>query len=256
MPYTTNKLRTVLNAGQRAVGVTAQFASPEVVEVAGHLGFDFIWIDAEHGTMDLTTVVHMIRAANATGVSTLIRVPDSNPTFISRLLDAGADGIIVPHVRTKADAEAIVASAKYAPLGRRAACPTIRATGHGAIPWEEYSTAADRDVHVWGIIEDVDGVTNIDEIVQVPGLDGLIFGPFDLSVDAGLNGDRTHPTIKEYGRRVHAAAARAGVEVMALVKFEDGGLEAAIARGAKVFMVGGDRGHLLNSWRSALARVR
>src|SRR5271165_7240740 len=109
MTYVTNKLRKLLNEGKVALGVTVQLGSPENVEIAGHLGYDWVWIDAEHGTMDLNMIASLIRAARATGISSVVRVPDQTPSFITRVLDAGADGIIVPHVESKAIAEAVVA---------------------------------------------------------------------------------------------------------------------------------------------------
>ena len=150
MTYVTNKLRKLLNDGKVALGVTVQLGSPENVEIAGHLGYDWVWIDAEHGTMDLNMIANLVRAARATGISSVVRVPDHTSSFITRVFDAGADGIIVPHVKSKAIAEAVVAAAKFGPDGSRGGCPSTGATGHSVFNWNEFWPAANRDTHVWG----------------------------------------------------------------------------------------------------------
>ena len=196
MRIPSTRIRNKLKSDQAAFGVTLQMPSPDEVEIAGHAGLDYIWIDAEHGTMDLGDINVMVRAADAVGIDSIVRVPDQTPSFVQRVLDTGATGILVPHMRTPEDARAIVAAATYAPPGIRGACPTIRAFGHMSANWAEDLSRARKDVLVFGLIEDIEGVENI-EAIAAAGLDAVMFGPFDLAVTLGLDGNVQHPKIVE-----------------------------------------------------------
>jgi 2-keto-3-deoxy-L-rhamnonate aldolase RhmA len=229
-----NSYRAALVARKTAVGFTVQMCSPEIVEAAGYAGYDFVWVDAEHGTLDLSSLVSMFRAAEAAEIATIVRVPDLNASFIARVLDAGANGIIGPHVRSKTDVEALVRATKYAPAGNRGACPSTRATGHSAASWAEFARHADRDTIVWALIEDADGVENIDEIVTVSGLDAILFGPFDLSQSLGHCGAIDAPEVLKLQSRVRAACERTRVELVSLVNWEPGGLAGARSRNARI----------------------
>src|SRR5690242_302960 len=96
------RIRNKLEAGGRAFGIRLQLPSPDIVEIAGYAGADFVWLDAEHGTMDVGDIGQMVRAADASGTDVIVRVPDHSASFIQRVLDTGAAGIIAPHVRTLA----------------------------------------------------------------------------------------------------------------------------------------------------------
>ena len=251
------RIRTKLEAGERAYGVTFQLPSPELVEVAGYTGYDFAWIDAEHGTMDLGDINHLIRAADASGIDAIVRVPDHSASFIQRVLDAGATGIMAPHLRTAEDAAAIVAAAKFEPQGIRGACPATRAVGHLTDDWATDRLRADRDTLVFGLIEDVEGVENVQSIAAVPGLDGLVFGPFDLAMALGLDGDVSHPDIEKMRLEVVNATRDAGIEYVAIAGFGAGGsLEGIAAAGSRIVNVTGDRGFFYTVLKSSLASTR
>jgi 4-hydroxy-2-oxoheptanedioate aldolase len=251
-----NSYRAALAAGKNAVGFTVQMGSPEIVEAAGYTGYDFVWVDAEHGTLDLSLLVSMFRAAEAAEIATIVRVPDLNSSFITRVLDAGANGIIGPHIRSKTDMEALVQATKYAPAGNRGACPSTRATGHSAVGWVEFSRHADQDTIVWALIEDADGAENIDEIVTVSGLDAILFGPFDLSQSLGHCGAINAPEVLKLQSRVRGACERAGVELVSLVNWEPDGLAGARSRNARVLVGSSDRGLITQGMRANLAALR
>ena len=166
------RIRNKLDAGERVFGITVQLPSPDIVELAGYAGLDFAWIDAEHGTMDLGDINQLVRAADASGIDAIVRVPDHSPSFIQRVLDLGATGIMAPHVRTVAEAAGLVAAAKFAPAGIRGAWPATRAVGHLTFDWTRDYRRANEDVLVFGLVEDVEGVENVDAIAKA-GLDGL-----------------------------------------------------------------------------------
>ena len=248
------RIRSKLEAGERVFGITAQLPSPDVAEIAGYAGLDFVWIDAEHGTMDLGDINQLIRAADAAGIDSIVRVPDHNPSFIQRVLDAGATGIMAPHVRSVADAAAVVSAAKFSPAGIRGACPATRAVGHLTFEWPTEYRRANADVLVFGLIEDAEGVDNVEAIARESGLDGLVFGPFDLSQEAGLEGNVGHPDIEKMHQRVTAAARAAGIEYVALPGWEFGGIE-QLAQNGRIFNVTGDRGALFMAFRTAHAEL-
>ena len=129
------RIRGKFDTGEPVFGAAIQLYSPEVVEIAGYRGLDFVWLDAEHGTMDVRDIADLVRAADAAGIDAIVRVPDGTPSFILRVLDSGAAGVVVPHMRTSEDAAAVVAACKYAPEGNRGACPTTRVVGHSSMDW-------------------------------------------------------------------------------------------------------------------------
>jgi 2-keto-3-deoxy-L-rhamnonate aldolase RhmA len=251
----SRRIRNKLETGERVFGVTIQLAGPDNVEIAGSAGLDFVWIDAEHGTMDLGDINGLLRAADAVGVDSIVRVPDHNPSFIQRVLDAGATGIMAPHVRNVADGASIVAAAKFAPAGIRGACPATRSVGHLTSDWPTAYRRANDDVLVFGLIEDPEGVENVEDIAQESGLDGLLFGPFDLAQTFGLDGDIAHPEIVKMHDRVTAATREAGIEYVALGGWEPGEPE-DWAKNGRMFNVSGDRGLLHVGFTMALNDMR
>lgn len=251
------RIRTKLESGERAYGATFQLPSPELVEIAGYTGYDFAWIDAEHGTMDLRDINALIRAADGSGIDSIVRVPDHNPSFIQRVLDAGATGIMAPHIRTAEEAAALVAAAKFEPQGIRGACPATRAVGHLTENWVADYRRANQDTLVFGLIEDVEGVNNAHEIAATPGLDGLVFGPFDLAMALGLDGDVSHSDIDKMRAKVLDAIQAAGIEYVAIVGFGAGGsLEGISASGSRIVNVTGDRGFFYTALKQSLAGTR
>lgn len=251
-----NNIRARHAAGEIAIGATVQMASPESIEMVGIVGYDFVWIDAEHGTMDLTTLVELIRAADAVGITSVVRVPDHSPSFISRTLDAGALGILAPRVRNKTEAENLVKAIKYGPSGERGACHCVRASGHFTEEWKEYRARADRDTMLWVLIEDQDGADNIEEIVSVPGVDAVLFGPFDMSQALGYEGDIANEKVRALLKRVQEATSKAGVELISMAGWEPGGLDGVLNRKAKIVLDGVDRQILISGFRRYFEQMR
>lgn len=257
MRIAPRNIRTKLEAGERAFGSTIQFPYPEIVEVVGYTGFDYAWLDAEHGTMDLSQIAELIRAADASGVDSIVRVPDQNTAFIGRVLDAGATGIMVPHVDSVSVAEAVVAATKFSPRGTRGACPSVRWLGHLTDDWGADYRRADQDTLVFGLIEDVKGVEDVEAIARVPGLDGLVFGPFDLAMELGCEGEINHPDVVAMHDKVVNAARAAGIHyVAAAAAWEPNGNQGVVDADARVVNVTGDRGLLVVAHRQSLADIR
>lgn len=254
-----NRIKSLLSEGGIPVGAFVQMACPEIVEAAGHAGYDYVWIDGEHGSFGMETIVSMIRAAEATGLTSMVRVPSHDPTTIARVLDAGAQGVIVPQVATRADAEQVVQAARYCnrdwPDGKRGACPLIRAAGHQTLHWKEYAAAANDNVMVWLLVETVEGLANLEDILTVQGVDAIVLGAFDLAVSMGLDGDRYHPDVVAKLDGMIDVVRRHGVDVVGLL-FDasvDDMKEAKahyVESGCRIIVAGSDRRIISNALHS------
>jgi 4-hydroxy-2-oxoheptanedioate aldolase len=162
-----NPVKEKIRRGEAVVGAFCNIPSPAAVEILGLLGFDFVIIDAEHGIPDLETVEHMIRAAEATGITPLVRIALNLQQNILRYLDAGAMGIQIPLINSAPEAEAVVRAAKYPPMGRRGLA-AVRAAGYGiGRPLGEYVRMANEETLVIVQVETVDAVRNAAVIVKV-----------------------------------------------------------------------------------------
>ncbi len=207
--------------------------------------------------MDLSIIASLIRAADAARIDSIVRVPDHSSSFIHRVLDAGATGVLVPHVRSRDDAEAIVAATKYAPVGVRGACPGTRGAGRGIEAWTATYEKANAETIVWALIEDVEGVDAIEQIVSVPGLDALLFGPIDLAQTLGLGGDLTDPKIQAMAAQVTKAADAAGVQLIAgPILTKHGGGEAARLRDARIVLGEIDITLLVNGFQESIVSLK
>ncbi|HEX3724293.1 MAG TPA: aldolase/citrate lyase family protein [Nitrolancea sp.] len=190
-----NLVRQKLQAGEVVIGCFVGFPSPEVVELCGHSGYDFVLIDAEHGAITPASAYHMVLAAEASGTVPLIRVPHNEPSIILRYLDIGAAGVMVPQVNSAAEARAVVEAVKYHPHGKRGLAPTRAASyGFGAT-LTEYTEISNRETIVIAQMENIVGVENVPEIIEVPGIDVLLIGPSDLAQSMGYPGQLGHPEV-------------------------------------------------------------
>ncbi len=191
-----NRVKEAIRKTGLAMGTFIQTASPENAEIAAACGFDFLILDMEHGSFGIDQLVHLIRGVQVGGATPVVRLPDHTETNIYKVLDAGATGILMPGVSTAEQAEKIARAAHYAPGGTRGACPRVRAAAHGVYPWEKHVRWSEENVMVWLIIESLEGLRNLEKIVQTPGIDAVGFGAFDLSQDMGLQGQTAHPKVR------------------------------------------------------------
>ncbi|RSZ63830.1 aldolase [Corynebacterium hylobatis] len=213
-----NRILAHLRAGTTSTGVNVQTNSPEIVEMVGYAGFDHVMIDWEHGSFGTDAVVAMIRAAQLTEVTPIIRIPSDDPVWIKRVLDAGALGVVVPHISTREQAETAVNAARYrtdGTHGARGACPSVRAASHMAANWREFVHRSNENIFVALAIESPEGVAALDEILEVPGIDAIFLGTFDLAHEMGFYGDNSAAEVVEQIDRIIAATRKAGVPLFA-----------------------------------------
>lgn len=258
-----NRLKVAKNADKPLIGPVVQLASPEVVEMVGVAGFDFVWIDCEHGSMYMDQLVHMLRAADAVALTPIVRVPDATPSFISRVLDAGALGVIVPNIERADQVRAVVEACRYLigdNGGKRGSCPGTRASWHQSSDWPSFSEHANENISAWVLIENTQAVNNIDEILAVPGLDGIVLGPFDLAQVMGYPGQVHHPEVDAAMKNVVQKALSKGVDVVAsLFSATPDAMRQERAQwsamGVKHFSIGSDRRLILNAMKERVQAV-
>ncbi len=206
-----------LKEGEVSIGSWISLAHAALAETMANSGFEWLTIDMEHSVIGINDVEPLIQIIEASGSVPLIRLSSNDPILAKRVMDAGAYGVIVPMVNSREEAEKAVKSVKYPPVGNRGV-GLYRAQGFG-VKFEEYKNSINQESLVIVQIEHKDAVEDIDEIVSVPGVDGVMIGPYDLSGSYGIAGELDHPLITSAQERIVAAAHKgnkvAGTHVVA-----------------------------------------
>jgi 2-keto-3-deoxy-L-rhamnonate aldolase RhmA len=201
-----NRVKRVMREGGLALVSHTGFADPAIVEIIAAAGFDGVFIDMEHTGFDLQLVGEMIRIADLTGITSIVRVPENNAKLILRVLDIGAQGIQVPHIEGLEGARRAVAAVRYPPLGARGAAGTTRAAGYGAIPGREHVRTSNEEILLVVMTEDLHGIHEIEAIAALDGVDLISLGPTDLSAALGItdpSDPRLRQTVEELVRKVN-----------------------------------------------------
>jgi 2-keto-3-deoxy-L-rhamnonate aldolase RhmA len=191
-----NRVKQKLGNREVAYGVWLSWLNPELVEFYGHLGFDYVVIDGEHLALDRASCLALLRACELTRMTTIVRVPENRPSIILGYLDIGVQGIYVPHVTSDDDARAIVDAVKYSPEGNRGAAIARSAFGKPTSP-ADYFRQANEDTMIVALVEDVEGIRNLDAILSVEGIDVVGVGDNDLSHSMGYTGAKAHPDVRK-----------------------------------------------------------
>jgi 4-hydroxy-2-oxoheptanedioate aldolase len=245
-------------AGEQTIGGWLQLANTHSAEVMARAGFDWLVVDLQHGLIGLDDLRHMLPAISTTATTPIVRVSGNDPKEIMKALDTGAQGVIVPLVNNRAEAEAAVAACLYPPLGSRSYGP-IRA---GLIGGPTYAAQANGEVACIVMIETREGIDNLDDIVATPGLTGVYIGPSDLALALGMPpvGDTEQPEHLAVVSAILAACKRhgvaAGIHTMGLDYTKK-----RLAAGFDFVTLGGDVGFMaraanvdLKAAREALSR--
>lgn len=190
------------------LGTIVSIPSPEIAELLALCGFDWLFIDMEHGAFDVVGLQHILQAV-AGRVPCLVRVPSLDETWIKKSLDSGADGVIIPHICSAAEAQQAVEYCKYPPVGSRSV-GLARAQGYGTA-FASYLGQANAEISVVLQIEHIDAVSRIEEIARVEGIDCLFVGPYDLSASMGMTGGIQEPRVIEAITTVRHCASAANI---------------------------------------------
>jgi 2-keto-3-deoxy-L-rhamnonate aldolase RhmA len=197
--------RDRLLRGDRLIGTLLSLPSPELAEIASDAGFDWLFLDMEHGALEARDILRLVQAAREP-CAPLVRVPENREIWIKKALDTGAAGIIVPHVNSAEDATRAVHWSKFPPEGGRGV-GFSRSNGYGT-RFQESVESANMENVVVVQVEHIDGVRSIEAILGVSGVDAVFIGPYDLSASLGKPGRIQDPDVREAIRTVAAACAQ------------------------------------------------
>ncbi len=194
MKMPKNHFKAALREGRHQLGVWNTIGGNSVPEMLGGAGFDWILIDCEHAPIETVEVLPALQAiAGSPETSALVRPASNDPVLFKRLLDMGAQTLLVPYVQSQAEAEAAVAAMRYGPAGIRGMAGMTRATRYGKV--ENYFTEAEDDLCLILQVETAAGLAALDEIATTEGVDGIFIGPADLSASMGFPGQFDHPEV-------------------------------------------------------------
>lgn len=250
----TNWVREKLRAGQPTIGCFLGLESPNVAELLANAGFDWLIVETEHNGLDSAEIEHMLMAMNGTETIPLVRIPSSNPVFIQRALDMGAMGIVVPLVKTPAEAQAIVRATRLPPQGNRSWGP-LRASRY-TFDNEDYFNRINDNILVTLILETKEAVDNLEAIASVPGIDAIYLGPWDLCLSLGLNPlHQPFPEINTIIERMVTVARKTGIAA-GIGAVTPGELQERRTQGFTLLGYGPDYFLLASAARAGLAAFR
>ncbi|MGE5466075.1 MAG: HpcH/HpaI aldolase family protein [Ignavibacteria bacterium] len=203
-----NRLKDKLRADRLSLGSWITLGHPGIAEILANAGFDWLVVDLEHSTISIDQAGELIRVIDLAGAAPLVRLTSNEANQIKRVMDAGAHGIVVPMVNSARDAEQAVAATRYAPVGNRGVgLARAQRYGHGFGDYLDWQ----RDGPVVIVqIEHVSALENLESIFAVPGVDGFIIGPYDLSCSMGMPGEFQRAEFQAAMRRILDAGRRAG----------------------------------------------
>ena len=226
--------------------------SAAVAEVLSDVGYDWLFVDGEHGPMGIESIASILRAAQHR-CPCMVRIPALEEVWVKRALDAGADGIIAPLVNSAEAARQVVAWSKYPPEGRRS-IGGGRAHGYGRT-FDRYLSRANENVALVIQIEHVEGARRIESILEVEGIDAVFIGPYDLSGSLGMPGRISEPDVQAHIRNVRDACQARG-KPLGIFTADAEAARPYIDQGFVLLAVGADAVHLGEAAEASLARLR
>jgi 2-dehydro-3-deoxyglucarate aldolase/4-hydroxy-2-oxoheptanedioate aldolase len=203
-----NRMRGKLRAGELVLGTGITLSDPTVTEALAR-DVDFVWIDLEHNPTTTEAMLGHLIAARAGGTASIVRIPNNDVAWIKRVLDSGAEGIILPRCHSAKEAATFVSACRYPPMGTRGFGPR-RPMDYGRIEQQAYLRQANRDVFVVVQVETVEILAEVDQVLELEGLDSLVLGPQDLSGSMGRLGETTHPEVIAAMKMVASKTKAAG----------------------------------------------
>lgn len=252
-----NMAKEKLKAGELVIGIgLRQARTVDIAKAMKTAGFDWLFIDMEHNSMDLDTAVQISVTAQDVGITPLVRVPGFQHFHASRVLDGGAQGIVVPHVDTKEVALQMVEQCKYPPVGKRSVA--------GAQPMLDFEThsmqaateAVNEATFLVLMLETSTAIKNADEIAQVPGVDCLLIGTNDLCMDMGIPGQLDHPKVIEAYEKTIDACNRHGKYLGMGGVYNFDLMQKYIGLGARLVLAGSDLGLMIGAGKEQTTRLR
>jgi 2-keto-3-deoxy-L-rhamnonate aldolase RhmA len=234
-----NPVRKALIERKLTIGTWIQIGHPAVAEILANAGFDWIAADCEHTDIDIKGFAEVARGMHGRGAAPMVRVRENDTLAIRQVLDLGAQGVIVPLVNSAEEAKKAVQAAKYPPEGIRGFC--FSRMNNWGVDFDDYARQANEDIAVVVMIESKQAVENIDEILEVEGLDGVFIGPYDMSGSYGVVGQTSHPILLEaYNTVVKACEKHNKSAGLHIVKPTSKAVNKAIEDGFTFIALGAD----------------
>jgi 2-keto-3-deoxy-L-rhamnonate aldolase RhmA len=253
---TRQSLRERLSTQKALIGLIQTRPYPELAELAGLCGYDFLLLDDEHGLFTWRDHAHMLQAVAGLDIAVMARLSSPDDTrAVGCFMDLGVDGVVAPHVSTVQEAEALAKATVYPPAGTRGFGATAhRATRYG-MDIAAHRNATRANVSLLVMIESALGVANAREILAVEGVDGVIVGPADLSAALGAPGDFARPAYREALELIERAAAASG-KLVGTVPHEGYALDTLYARGHRILFVGVDVPLIREAMRAQVEKAK
>lgn len=254
MPASENRFKTAIHQGKPQIGLWLDMGEAITAEIAGTAGFDWLVIDAEHGPNDLRSIIDQLRALATSSAEPVVRVPVGESWIIKQMLDAGARTLLVPMVDSAEQARALVSAMHYPPRGIRGMGAVVaRASGYNSVP--DYNHTASDNVCLLIQAETRAAIADLDNIVNIDGVDGIFIGPADLAADMGYLGRIDEPEVQEVIegaiRKIVAAGKAAGI-----LTFNETYNKRYLELGASFVAVGADVSEFSSALRRLAARYK
>jgi 2-keto-3-deoxy-L-rhamnonate aldolase RhmA len=251
-----NRVKRALMSGKVQIGTWVNvIRTPQIARLLATAGFDFMYIDMEHSNFSIETVGDLCCYAQAAGIVPIVRPPAKDAHLLSRPLDSGAMGLLIPHVDTREEAEAVVRTVKYPPRGTRGFNLQSPHSDFALAKAEEYIKAADEETLLIVQIESDLGIRNLDAILGVDGIDGAVVGRGDLSADLGVTGDWNHPEVMARVEKMIATCQRHG-KIPGLLVPNAAAAKEWIAKGIRLVPCSSDVNLLLDAATTTIKDIR
>ena len=244
-----NRLREILRRNEVAFGITVTIGHPDIAEILGEVGFDFINFDTQHTPLSIETVQTMMQAMNNPKTTPIVRVQWNDFAMINRALDIGAHGIIIPYVNTREEALKAIQYASYPPRGIRSYGPR-----RAMLKDPEYMSTANEEILIMPQIETKKALNNIEEILSIDEIEAFFVGPYDLSMSLGVFAQWDHPIMEKALARIIEVAEDYGKKAGMLAPIEP--IEKTIKRGFKLINIGGDVTYLRQAAEDSLQKAK
>ena len=257
MESIANHAKQRLAAGELALGMgVRQSRTVDIATVAKTCGFDWLFIDMEHSSLDVDLASQLAMAALGAGITPLVRVPGHEHYHASRLLDNGAQGIVAPHVDTVEEAKRIASACRYPPIGHRSVAGAQPQLGFRSVPVGEATELVNAATLVVVMLETPKAIANADAIAQVEGIDVLLIGTNDLCAELGIHGNFTDPRVEDAYRAVVAACRKHGKHPGMGGVYEPKLMEKYIRAGMRFILSGSDLSFMMDGARARTELLR
>lgn len=258
-----NPLKIKLSNDQVITGIYIQTNNSDCIEIAAACGYDYVIIDMEHGSFGIESTLSLIRDAESAAICPIVRVPSHDESLVRKVVEGGAMGVYMPDVRTASQARALIAATKYSKNGNggtKGACPTSRATRARGHEWEKFIDWSNSNVMTAILVESLEGLTNLEEILAIPGIDTIVLGRFDIAHEMGLFGDRYGDRLNQIFEDFKIKAQKASIPFVSRIKAGPESqmkaeFQALVNQGARIFTMGSDRELIAKSFKAALSPI-